>query len=504
MSNYNIILKSMQYFLSLIFPIISYFLQIYPRFFNKYFGVDVWTRLIETDIIRKNHYRIPKGVIRKGFIFEGYFDYPPVFILLLSLFSKKALEKYQGFIAPFFDTLLNIAVFFIAIQLTENLYIALLAQLIYTLTPVVVIENSSLVPRSIGYLLFSLSFYSILYFVNNVSHPILFLITGIIFSILTLLTHRFAAQSLLFISIFFSFIDKTLVYLIVFFAALLLAIILSKGYYIRVLSVHITNIVFWSKNSANRFAHQVYGHIPSKKNPDLIGIIYKLLSKLSPITLLALNIWVLSAFFFFVENRSGILFEKMATWVIFFYILSILVLSIRFLIPIGEGYRYIEMTQVPTSILSSYLFFQYYNSPFKDYAVLILILFLISNLFLILTIQYKAVIKDKNRSYTKDMRNTCRFINKLPGTPRIMCLPHQITTMVTYNTKADILVGIDTKSVQSMGDFYPVLKKPISKLAKKYKLDYLFLRESFAKIKDLKIKDNKVVYRSNDIVLIKL
>lgn len=495
----------MQYLLSLIFPILSYLLQIYPRFFNKYFGVDVWTRLIETDIIRKNHYRIPKGVIKKGFIFEGYFDYPPVFILLLSLFSKKALEKYQGFIAPFFDALLNISVFFITIQLTNNLHIALLAQLIYTLTPVVAIENSSLVPRSIGYLLFSLSFYSILFYTSNGQHQVLFLVLGILFSTLTLLTHRFATQSLLFVSVFFALIEKSPLYLYVLALSMFSAIIISQGYYLRVLKVHITNIIFWSKNSSNRFAHQVYGHVPSNKNPDLIGIIYKLLTKLAPVTLLISNAWILSAFLFFATNiPKTVMLEKMAIWAIFFYVLSVLVLMIKFLIPIGEGYRYLEMTQVPTAILSSYLFFYYYNSPFRVFAAITLILFLTGSLLVILVIQYKAIIKDKNRSFTEDMRDACRFINKLSGTPRIMCLPHQVTTMVAYNSKADILVGIDSRSVQYMGDFYPVLKKPISALAKKYNLDYLFLRESFAKLKDLKIKNAKVVYNSGDIVLVKL
>lgn len=495
----------MQYLLSLIFPIFSYLLQIYPRFFNKYFGVDVWTRLIETDIIRKNHHRIPKDVVKKSFIFEGYFDYPPVFILLLSLFSKKALEKYQGFIAPFFDALLNISVFFITIQLTNNAYIALLAQFIYTLTPVVAIENSSLLPRSIGYLLFSLSFYSILFYSSTTPHPVLFLIGSIIFSILTLLTHRFATQSLLFISIFFAFIEKSPLYLYVFALSMLSAIAISRGYYLRVLKVHITNIIFWSKNSSNRFAHQVYGHIPSNRNPDLIGIIYKLLTKLAPVTLLITNVWILSAFIFLSTNAPKIIMlEKMAIWAIFFYVFGVLVLMIKFLIPIGEGYRYLEMTQVPTAVLSSYLFFYYYNSPFRVFAVIILILFLTGSLLVILVIQYKAVIKDKNRSFTKDVRDMCRFINKLPDIPRIMCLPHQITTMVAYNSKADILVGINSQSVQYMEDFYPVLKKPVTVLAKKYNLDYLLLRESFAKLKDLKIKNAKVIYNSGDIILVKL
>lgn len=495
----------MQYLLSLILPIFSYILQVYPRFFNKRFGVDVWTRLIEAEIIRKNHYKIPGTPIKKGFIFEGYFDYPPVFILLLSLFSKKALERYQGLIAPFFDALLNTIVFFIAIQLTNNIYIALIAQLIYTLTPVVAIENSALVPRSIGYLMFSVSFYALLLFANSQNQKIEYFIVGLIFSVLTLLTHRFATQSLLFICILFAILEKNPIYIIVFVSSIIIATIISKKYYLRVLSTHITNIIFWSKNSNNRFAHQVYGHVPPTKNPDLVGIIYKLLSKLAPATLLISNVWILSAFLFFIlAIPKPVILEKMAVWAIFFYVLSILVLMVRFLRPIGEGYRYIEMTQVPTAILSSYLFFYYYNSPFRVFAVIILILFLTGSLSVILVVQYKAVIKDKNRSFTKDLRDVCKFINKLSGTPRIMCLPHQITTMVAYSTKADILVGINSQSVQYMGDFYPVLKKPVTSLARKYNLDYLLLRESFAKLKDLKIKNAKVVYNSGDIVLVRL
>jgi len=494
-----------QYLLSLIFPLISYLLQTYPRFFNKYFGVDVWTRLLEVRIIRKNHFRIPARPIKKGFIFKGYFDYPPVFILLLSLLGTKNLEKYQGLISPFFDALLNIFVFFVAIQLTGNLYIALISQLIYTLTPIVAIENSSLVPRSIGYLLFSISFYSLLMYSTSSFKQSEFLFLGIIFSTLTILTHRFATQSLLFISIFFAFLERNPIYIYVFGLSMILAVVLSRGYYLRVLKVHITNIIFWSKNSDNRFAHQVYGHLPPDKNPDLVGVIYKLLTKLAPLTLLVSNIWILSAFIFFIVRiPNPVMMEKMAIWGIFFYILAILVLMNKYLIPIGEGYRYLEMTQLPTSILSAYIFIYFYNSPLRIYAIIILLTLLVGCFFIILIVQYKAVIKDKNRSLTGDMKNTFKFINKLKGTPRIMCLPHQITTMVAYNTKADILVGIDSYSVKFMGDFYPVLKKPVSELAKKYKLDYLFLRESFAKLKDLKIKNAKVVYKSGDIVLVKL
>ncbi len=76
--------------------------------------------------------------------------------------------------------------------------------------------------------------------------------------------------------------------------------------------------------------------------------------------------------------------------------------------------------------------------------------------------------------------------------------------MTIYNTKADVLVNADNPGLMQIQEVYPILKKPISYLQKKYSLDYLLLRESFAKLTDLKFKNAKVVYRSGDIVLVKL
>src|SRR5476651_608499 len=131
------------YLLALIVPTMSFFLQSYPRFFNKYFGVDVWTRFLEADLVRKNKHRIP-GKIDKGFIIHGNFDYPPLFPWLLSFIPKKTLEKLQGFVSPFFDAIQCLAIFFIAYQLTNNLYLSILAQAIYMSIPIIALENSYL------------------------------------------------------------------------------------------------------------------------------------------------------------------------------------------------------------------------------------------------------------------------------------------------------------------------------------------------------------------------
>jgi hypothetical protein len=109
---------------------------------------------------------------------------------------------------------------------------------------------------------------------------------------------------------------------------------------------------------------------------------------------------------------------------------------------------------------------------------------------------------DKNRTLTEDIKKVFSYINKLPGTPRIMCIPHQITTMVVYHTKAEILVNADNPGLIKIMDFYPILKKPISKFAKEYNLDYLLINESYAYLNELRLGAKKIVYRSGNIVLL--
>ncbi len=492
--------------LGLIFPLLSFFFQSYPRFFNKYFGVDVWTRLIEIDHVRRAKHRIP-GKITKGFIIDGFFDYPILFPWIFSFFPKKVVLEFQGFVSPFFDAIQNFVVFIICYQLTNNFLMALLSQLIYTLTPIISIENSYLTPRSFGYLNFTLAFYPLLIYQDN--HQLLYLFLGFLFSVVLFLSHRFALQSFIFITIFFTFYDRTIIYLIYLAISFLTATLITKGYYLRVAKGHLSNIYFWILNYRYRFSHQVYG-LKKIKKPDLVGNIYSLLSSFSPVFLFGLNVWIASGFiYYYLYNyqeqyiTKNIIFLKMSVWTIFFYVLAAIVLKVKKLIPIGEGQRYLEMATVPSSILSAIIFVSFYQK-LGLLTLIVFFLILLGNLGIILFVQIKGVIKDKNRSVTHELQDTFSYINKLPGIPRIMCIPHQITTMTVYNTKADVLVNADNPQLMTMFDFYPVLKKPIEYLQKKYKLSHLLLRESYAELEDLKMKKPNIIFRSGDVILVKL
>lgn len=496
----------MQYLLSLIFPTLSFVLQVYPRLFNKFFGVDVWTRLLEIEHVKRVHHRIPSK-IKKGFIIEGIFDYPIIFPWIFSFFSKKFLLNIQGFVSPFFDFLQNILIFYITYSLTNNIHVSLLAQAMYSVIPIIPIENSYLTPRSLGYLNFTLAFYPIfLYHINY--NPILLPIS-LIFTCTLFLTHRFALQSFLIISLFFSIADRSVLYLTNIVAAFIIIMILTRGFYLKVARGHLYNIYFWVLNYKFRFAHQIFG-LGQKKRADWVTKVYSLLSLFSPIFMFAMNIWAFSAviyLFFYFQNipnfQTSAIFFRMSLWVIFFYVFGAIVLKVKRLIPIGEGQRYMEMSSVPSVILSSILFF-YFLDKFGNIIIFLLSSLLLSNLLLIVFIQIKGIISDKNRSLTSDLRNAYLFINKLKNKPRIICIPHQITTMTVYNTNADVLVNADNKGLMQIMNVYPVLKKPISWLQKEYDLDYLLLRENYAKLTDLKIQKPKIVFQSGDVFLVKL
>lgn len=503
----------MRYLIAFIIPCISFLFEIYPRFINRYFGVDVWSRMLEAEFIRRNNHRIPMHKISNGFILEGYFNYPPVLPWLLSFIPKKTLFYMQGFIAPLFDALQNILVFVIALQLTGKMEIAVLAQVMYATIPLAVLENSYLTPRSLGYLNFTVAFYP-LFLYSLVPNP-LYLVIGFIFTLFCFFTHKFAIQSLLFICIFFSIVDRNISYLVVFFTAMLTAIAISKGYYLRILEGHIANIYFWVRNCKYRFAHQVRGLRKGRKKRDFVSFIYYLLGKFTPVILLGMNLWILLPIFFlldivfhfgFIPNTilMNPLFFKMAIWAVFCYIFAVMIISIRYFHPIGEGQRYLEMAFVPTAVLSAVIFYSLLQTNYRAFAIVFFLGMFFTNIIVTVIAQWIGIIRDKYRSLHVDMNAVFAFINKMKSVPRILCIPHQITTMVIYNTKADVLVDIQAGTLQNIYDVYPVLRKPIKEIAKKYNLNVLILKKYYATMEELKLDRKSLIFETEGTQVFKI
>jgi len=489
---------------------VSFFLQSWANFFNKSFGVDVWTRLLEVRHVREAGNRIPREKLPKQFMVDGYFDYPPVFPLLLSYIPEKTLLRIKGFISPFFDMLQGLFVFYLAYSVSGEFWFAAVAQITYVLTPVIAAENSQLTPRSLGYFNFSLPTVALLLHYLNGSVSLYWL--GVLGVMFLFLTHRFAMQAFLFLSIFFTFYLNTAIFTQAFLMGFVGAVLLTRGYYLRVLKGHLSNIYFWVVNLDYRYAHQVRGIVKKDTQTDLINRIYKIVEAFSPIAIFGMNPWAFSGFVYIGLEHLGYisrlpLLDLFAAWILFFYALGVVILKVRVLMPIGEGYRYMEMATVPSSILSAAILFQLLQTPWAFVSQVLYVLLLLASFGLILFFQIKSVIGDKNRTVTTAMYDVFAYINKHTTSKkpyRILCFPHQNTTMTVLHTRAQVFVNADNPGLLRVTEVYPQLRLTPKELKKKYKLTHVLLKTGFTTLRELGLTKKSVVFSRGDVILAKI
>lgn len=486
--------------ISLILPTIAVIFESYPRVLNRKFGVDIWTHLLYL-----KEYRRQKGIpkrIENGFIISGEYDYPPAFITILSKFPIKMVEKYEFLFSPFFDAIHLIIIFFIAYFLTNNLLISVLTQALYLLTPIVVLENSSATPRSLGYTLFTVYMFSLFFYFQN--GEIFLLLFSLVSGTLIFLSHRFTTQSLLFFSVFFTILDKNLLYLVIFILSFIMATTVSRGFYLKVLRGHLGNLHFWHNNIAYRFAHQVKGNYEEHKTQDFIFKLYNQFLKFPPFVFTITNPWTLPPLYiFFFSHISGEIQYKMLWLVVFSYFLAIITTWVPRLRFLGEGQRYLELSAFPAAFISSLFLYNFLKTDFSGIIVPSYFLVGAASLLTILVIQRKAIVKDTLRTVTPSMEKMFAYVRSLESKPRLFCIPHQITTSTIYHTGCSVFVNASYRTIDEISDVYPYIRKPVNQIMKKYSLDMILLNEDYAEAKDLKIDKFKIVKKIDNFLLIK-
>lgn len=498
------------YLLGLIIPALSFVLQIWPRLIKRYFGVDTWRWLFFADYIRK-YKKLPKKSPSQ-FIATSVFGYPPVVMLLLSIFPKKFLEKYQFIISPFFDSVNNYLIYIAALILSSRTEMALIAQTLAMLTPIIVIEASNLNSRILSYLIFTISFFSL--FMFSITGTLGYMVVASVSLYTLFFTHRFAIQAYIVSVIGFSIVEMNPLYLLFFLIIFGLVYLSNKKLYSAILKEHVASIKYWSDKIEYRFAHQFRGISTNKKSSDFIQKVYSLSLK-SPLTyILGNNPWLLVLFailfnlhFNFIKLDSIISLDiilKLEIWVLSLVVWSMLVLSIKPLRIFGEGQRYLEYCVLPIVLIISSFIFPLFNR-YGINSIILFVLATISMLFLIIYLQYKAIVLDRARSINKDVWEVIKYINTHNGRKiRLAMFPLQLGDAMVYFTKCSILTSDLYSGLTKLDDLFPVLKKPLSKILKEYKINHVFFDRDFVHLEELKLKKYKIVMDINNFVLLEV
>lgn len=462
------------------------------------------------DYVRKNG-KLPLKITTR-YLVEAPFGYPPVIILFLSLFSKKFADKYQFLFSPFFDFVNNYLIFVSGYLLTKNVTVAAVAQIISSLTPILVVEASNLSTRTISSLVFNLSFFPLILY--SATHNICWLAMSAIVLFILFFTHKLALQAYLFNVIGFSLVEKNPFYLF-FFAAVFLAVWLLGGdLYKRIFTDHLAILNYWRKLIKLRFAHQFRGVPKSKKSFDFTQKIFVLSLKNPYIYLIGNNPWLVVFFVAFFWSRfvisdyppliNLIIYNKLTLWVLLSFLASTLVLSVKKLRFLGEGNRYVEYSTFPLSILIA----SYFPSMVRFFGNSFVFVFFGGCLTLLLSIIYiqkKTILEDRARTISKELWEIINFLNKKEGKKaRLAVFPFNLGDAMMYFLKGRVLTTDSALGLLQLMDVFPIVTKPMSAIIDKYRLSHVLFDKNYVGIEEMKLGKFKIEKNVGGYMLLKV
>jgi len=491
-------------------PCLSFVLQIWPRLINRYFGIDTWRHLMFADYVRKNG-KLPLKITTR-YLVEGPFGYPPVIILFVSLFSKKFADKYQFLFSPFFDLVNNYLIFIAAYLLTKNITVAVIAQIISSLTPILVIEASNLSTRTISSLVFNLSFFPLILY--SATHDINWLAMSAIILFILFFTHKLAIQAYLFNVIGFSMIEKNPFYILFFICVFLSVWLLGGDLYKRMFRDHMAILNYWRKYIKFRFAHQFRGVLKSKKSFDFTQKIFVLSLKNPYVYIIGNNPWLIvfiitifwSRFviFGYVPLINLVIYNKLILWVLLSSLASVLILSVKKLRFLGEGNRYVEYCIFPLSILIAG-YFPSLVSLFGSRFVFVFSGICLTLLLSIIYLQKKTILEDRARTISRELWEIINFLNKKEGKKvRLAVFPFNLGDAMMYFLKGRVLTSDSVFGLLQLTDVFPIVTKPMYEIIDKYQLSHVLFDKNYVSIKEMKLGKYKIEKNVGGYMLVKL
>ena len=422
----------------IIFGLISFFvpflLAIIPRWISP--GTresDPMGHYLGIKEFKKNKHKIPKKY--KQTICPGKFEYPYLMYYILSYLPKKSLRKIGDYISPFFFSLNSLLIFVFTYYYMNNPTTALLASLIYSTTPLLLMQGEGIFnisQRPVARLFFNISYLCMVIFISSKNYTFFFI--SILFASLIFITARFALQVLVFTSIIISIMTLKIWFLLLLILSFLVAIAISEARIITLIKAYILNSYFFYKVLAkdylgkrNKLKDVLILPIDLIKDPKKAA--HTFLSNNSYLILLTHMPTII--LFFWLINKNIIIFKSQILFLLLIWFVSTLILflltSLKPLLFLGQAERYVNHALVPFSII---LAFMISNSLNKSIVISIIIIFLFE-LALIILYYYIVITTDK---YHKDISDGITWLSKQKKQLKVLSIPFNLGAEIAYFT----------------------------------------------------------------------
>jgi len=509
--------------LSIIFmTLFTFLLRVAPLWRQRYRGVDAYYFLLTAQEFKK-HKRIPIKLPPYYLLDIEEQWYPPGFSLFLGLLPERIVDRFYWLISPILDVINLVVLLVFTYFQTFSLEHLFLAGFVYASTPVLTAESTSLTSRALGNLFLTGEILSLAFY--NQPQSGFFLILAVVFGFLIFATHKMTTQFLVFFHISLSIIFQTVLPLFVLVSIFVLALIVLRSYFFKILKGHYDILLFWHRNWEYLGAHQiytspVYGKSVASDQNNLADVrksylsrmkstiarenkaIYFLLRSIigkssNPFVVLALlyGLWSFATF----TAMEWVIFS----WAFLAFLLMLLTIFVPYLRVFGEGFKYMRATAFPVAFIVSQ-FFVSGNVPVAG-LVFGFIVFSIAAGRCFLIYKELSRVSIVGALLDEDLMKVFKYIKNNPEIDYIACFSVNFADALVYYCRRHVLWGTHHDSFNDkVVDFYPVMRKPLKWFKERYGIRYALIDTSYVKPHDMDLMEEQIVLGSGKYVLYKL
>ncbi len=451
-------------------------------------GVDTWYYLASAEAIRSQKrlpIRLPQYLLH-----DEKESYPAVFPLFLAALPPGWLKKYFWLISPIIDAVHLLLLYLLTFRLTDSVLAAGTAGLIYAVTPQLISETRNLNGRAFASLLQTITMLVLLRSIIPSIGPTSTLngpgdyglwAIGVLLIAVLYNTHTSTTIAFLVSVATISVVFGEWRLLAAGVVGLPVAILISGGYYLRVIRNHLYAARFWIHNVQYTRAHQVEdsplfrAHEQTPRRGSGQGL-YR--------SRLALGVRVLGENPFILPMLltpipQNVWAAHMYWWAVAILVWSLLTTFGGPLRILGPGFHYMKTSVFPTAyVLSVTVNIQ---EGAISWVGLALIIAMIAS-FAALAYFYRMMARRQTEHTAQtppDLAEAAAYLSRLPG-GRVLVLPTMYADFVAYASRKAVVWGGHSGNLDRFEEFYPVLRKPLEYFVQRYGVDYLVLDEAYA------------------------
>ena len=448
-------------------------------------GVDQWFWKAYIEALR--HERVFPPLLPQ-FLLDKAQWYPPLFPLLLAKLPTEVFDRHAQRMAILID-LLRLLLLVIAVRwLSGSVVAAIIAGTAYSITPLQITYNMQLNPRGLGALFLDVTWLcvgAVLLF----NAPFWFWLVALLFAGLVLITHKMATQLFWFTAMAGAGLAMDVRLALLVPISMLVAILISAGFYRNVIFAHLEIIRFWYRNwqwsgSNPVLESPIYGE-PGYESP---GKYYR--SGIRPWLrrlqfVVGFNPWMpavlaLGGIALYIGHRFSHLEAWVFTWLALTFVFALLTTILPMMRCLGQGYLYGYNGSFPAALALGLTWVSLGDTGYWWIIVGVTVLVCL----VALTLFFRALRTSRTMKVDTDLDMTIQRLVSLPKGV-VMCLPQHWHDVVAYRAQQQVAFGGHGYGFRLLEPVFPRLLITVKEVIARYGVRYLLTYQGYCNEKFL-------------------